>query len=386
MQLESRGFIYDADDRPESDRVAAFVSLCRLSSGSLICGFQLGPKKHAVTSTIRLCRSDDGGNTWRESPVRFNSRIDGVHGSLSSGEIVELAPGHLLLYATWFDRSEPERPLFDPETKGILRSKQLLSESRDDGKTWSAWRVLPWSHLRGCSSTGPILQWTDGRIALPFESYKEYDDRSPASHGAWIIVSDDEGQTFRDLLSVAQHPEQRVYFWDQRLCRGSGDDDAIAMFWTHDLKAQRDLSVHLRRCSLSEMDSESQTIIDTGIPGQIAAPCLLKDGRLLAFVVDRSGPMTMTLWQSHDDGRTWPAEDALLVYEHDERAALTQGTSDVDYAEYWEDMTKWSFGHPAIRPLEDGRVLLAFYAGVPNCLSVQWARVDTRPAPENRES
>ncbi|MCA9073971.1 MAG: exo-alpha-sialidase [Planctomycetaceae bacterium] len=375
MHVEANGLIYDASDRPEDESVAAFVSLCRLSSGSLLCGFQLGPKKHDVHSTIRFCRSDDGGQTWQELPTRFDSRVEGMHGSLSSGEIFELAPGHLLLYVTWFDRSDPERPLFDPETEGILRSKQLIAESHDDGATWSDWRVLPWSDLKGCSSTGPILQWPDGRIALAFESYKEYDDPSPATHGAWIVSSENNGQTFGPPFSVAQHPEHTVYYWDQRLCRGPGDDDAIAMFWTHDLKAQQDLSVHLRHFSLVDDPIESQEIIDTGIPGQIAAPLLLKDGRLLAFVVDRNGPMTMKLWQSPDGGSTWPAEKSLLVYEHDEQAPLTQGTSDVDYAEYWEDMTKWSFGHPVIRPLDDDHVLVAFYAGVPNQLSVHWARI-----------
>ena len=33
------------------------------------------------------------------------------------------------MFATWFDRSEPERPLFDPVTQGILRSKLLLAVS-----------------------------------------------------------------------------------------------------------------------------------------------------------------------------------------------------------------------------------------------------------------
>ena len=38
-------------------------------------------------------------------------------------------------------------------------------------------------------------------------------------------------------------------------------------------------------------------------------------------------------------------------------------------------MTKWTFGHPAIRPLGGGRVLLAYYAGTPHCTGMHWARV-----------
>ncbi len=375
MQLNSRGIVYDASGRPDDEAVASFVSLCVLSSGAILCGFQLGPAKHAVTSTIRFCRSDDNGRSWQKLPAQFATQLIGVPGSLSSGEIVELRPSHLLLYATWFDRSEPDRPLFDPETQGILHSRQLLAESHDDGITWSDWRELPIPELNGCSSTGPIQQWPDGRIALAFESYKEFDDPSPATHGAWLMVSHDNGHSFDVPFLVAQHPKHRIYYWDQRVCRGSGDDESIAMFWTHDLQDERDLTVHLTRFSVSNRHAKP-TITDTGIPGQIAAPVMLPDGRLLVFVVDRSGPMTMKLWQSSDGGHTWPAGDSLLVYEHNEQAALSQGNRDVDYADYWDDMLKWSFGHPAIRLLKTGEVLVAFYAGVPNCLSVHFAVVD----------
>ena len=84
----------------------------------------------------------------------------------------------------------------------------------------------------------------------------------------------------------------------------------------------------------------------------------------------------MTLWQSRDDGRTWPRENALVVYTHDEQALLTQGKENINFKQYWEDMAKWSFGHPAIRPLPDGRLLLAHYAGTPDCMSVLWVRVN----------
>lgn len=375
MKLNGQGMVYDASGQPVDEAVASFVSLCVLSSGSVLCGFQLGPAKHAATSTIRFCRSDDNGRSWQELPARFETQLNGVPGSLSSGEVIELDPGHLLLYATWFDRSEPDRPLFDPETQGILHSRQLLANSHDDGATWSEWRVAPTPGLRGCSSTGPVQQWPDGRIALAFESYKEFDDPAPGTHGAWLMVSHDNGQSFDTPFLVAQHPDHRIYYWDQRICRSEGNDESVAMFWTHDLQDERDLNVHLSKFSTSA-DETAPILTDTGIPGQIAAPLMLPDGRLLAFVVDRSGPMTMKLWQSPDGGRTWPTGDALLVYEHNEQAALSQGNRDIDYAEYWDDMLQWSFGHPAIRRLDNGEVVVAFYAGDPGCLSVHWAIID----------
>jgi hypothetical protein len=375
MQLEARGLIYRAADRPAAERIAFFTSLCPLESGAMLSGFYIGSGKHSVDGSIRLCRSRDGGATWQELPARFATSIAGTSGSLAGPEMVEAEPGRLLLFATWFDRSDPARPLFDPTTEGILRSKQLMAVSRDDGDSWSDWQVLPTPGLTGCATTGPVVRWSDGAIAYAFESFKEYDDPRPAEHGAWLLVSRDGGRTFSEPVLVARHPEHKIYYWDQRLCATRVGGEFVAMFWTHDRAERRDISVHLRRAVVRDRVVVGEPIVATSIPGQIAAPLVLDDGRILAFVVDRGRPGTMKLWVSTDGGATWPEPDCLVVHTHDERALLTQGKENIDFAQYWEDMGKWSFGHPAIRHLGDGRVLLAFYAGTPDAMSVHWARV-----------
>jgi hypothetical protein len=375
MHIEQRGTIYDATNRRPAERIAFFTSLCPLQSGAILCGFQIGSTKHAADGNIRLCRSDDGGVTWRELPVRFTTTLGGVHGSLAAGELVEVEPGRLLLFTTWFDRSDPARPLFDPVTEGILHSKQLMAASRDEGHTWSDWQVLSTPGLTGCATTGPVVRWPDGTIAYAFESFKEYDDPRPARHAAWVLVSRDGGRTFLPPLLVAQDPEHKIYYWDQRLCPAGSRGEFVALFWTHDLTEKRDLNVHVCRGAIDVDKIAATPIRETSIPGQIAAPLLLHDGRFLAFVVDRGRPGTMTLWVSPDGGATWPKSDALVIHTHDERALLTQGKENIDFKQYWEDMGKWTFGHPAIRSLGNGRVLLAFYAGTPDCMSIHWARV-----------
>ncbi|NLF67714.1 MAG: exo-alpha-sialidase [Candidatus Anammoximicrobium sp.] len=373
--LEDQGLVFDAARQPPDRRIAYFTSLCPLRSGQILCGFQNGPGKHAASGTVRLCRSPDGGQSWALLPLQFQTRWAGVPGSLAAAEMVEVEPGRLLLFSTWFDRRDPERPLFDPVTEGILKSKQLLALSRDDGLSWSDWRELPTGDLRGCSLTGPVLRWHDGAIAVALESFKEFDDPRPGRHAAWLLVSRDGGESFSPPMLVAQHPEHKIYYWDQRLCPGARAGEFTALFWTHDLAEKRDLAVHLRRGAVTRETLAVSPLRATQIPGQIAAPLRLDDGRLLAFVVDRGRPGTMTLWCSHDNGQTWPRSARLVVYTHDEHAAITQGRENIDFKQYWEDMGKWSFGHPAIRPLAEGRVLLAWYAGTPDTMSLHWARI-----------
>src|SRR5262245_27602491 len=102
MHLESHGLIFDANGRQAAERIAFFTSLCPLVDGTILAGFELGSGKHAPDSTIRLCRSADGGTTWQELPARFATDLDGVPGSLAAPELVEVAPGRPLLFVTWF--------------------------------------------------------------------------------------------------------------------------------------------------------------------------------------------------------------------------------------------------------------------------------------------
>ena len=129
FKIEDQGLILDADGQPPSWRIAYFTSLCVLRSGTILCGCQNGPGKHAVTSAIRLSRSMDDGRSWELLPAAFETRIEDTPGSLGAAELVEVAPGRLLLFATWFGRSDPSRPLFDPVSAGMLKAQQLLEKA-----------------------------------------------------------------------------------------------------------------------------------------------------------------------------------------------------------------------------------------------------------------
>jgi len=373
--LEESGLILDSTREDPSRRVAFFTSLCTLRDGSILCAAQQGPAKHAPTSSLWLGRSLDGGRSWSALPWHWQTVIEGVAGSLSGAEMLEVEAGRLLLFATWFNREDPARPLFDPETEGLLRSRQLLAESRDGGISWSDWREVPTGGLRGCALTGPVLGWPSGLIAFPFESFKEYDDPSPKQHGSWLVLSRDGGVSFSEPLLVAQDPEHRIYYWDQRLCAGAADGHFLAMLWTHDLQQKIDLDVHACDGRIEGSGIVTTECHSTGIPGQIAAPVRMSDGRIAALAVAREHPGTITLWCSSDGGKTWPDDRKLVIYRHDRRHNRNLGVVEVEYGEYWNEMLQWSFGHPAIQRLDEERLLLAWYAGTPEALSLHWARV-----------
>jgi hypothetical protein len=371
MKLVDRGLVYDASAQPESRKIAFFTSLCPLTSGTWLCAFQCGSAKHAPQATIGICRSTNGARTWTFDGQEFPTNIGGVPGSLAGAELIEVQPGRLLLFTTWFDRRDPTRPLFNPVTEGILASKQLVAESTDEGQTWNDWREISTGNLTGCAMTGPVVGWSDGTLLFAFESFKEFDDPRPANHASWVLPSRDFGRTYADPIPSGLDSEHRVYYWDQRLCPLPATGEFLAFYWTHDRERKCDLTVHWSRQSIQRPGEFSMQ--PTPIEGQIAAPVVDNVGRINLLVVDRRSPCTIALWRSPDDGRTWP--ERLVVYEHIERARLSQGHENIDYAQFWEDMGKWSFGHPALRRLDDRHLLCAFYAGTPDRMSIHWAVV-----------
>jgi hypothetical protein len=375
MKIEYQAVVYDATQHGDHGQTAFFDSVRGLSSGTWLSGCTAGKTKHHQEGTIQISRSRDSAHSWETLPWQFEKQLDGIPGSLAGAEMVEVEPGRVLLFSTWFDRTDPDRPLFDPETEGILRSRLLVCESTDEGDSWSNWREILTPGLTGCAMTGPIVQWPDGTLGFNFESFKEFDDPTPVEPGAWMVLSDDGGQKFDRLFSVARHPDSLLYYWDQRLCPGQGDGEFLGMFWTHNRTEKRDIAVHFLAAN-THGDRSASLPVETSIPGQIAAPLLLDDGRILAFVVDRDRPGTLKLWESCDDGATWA--ERLTIHTHDEQALLSQGSGkeNVDFAEFWEDMGKWSFGHPTLAKAGANRVLATWYAGSPNCMSVHSAMID----------
>jgi len=241
--------------------------------GSIFSVFHIGADKLSVNCNLIVCRSKDQGRTWVELPFRFETRISDIDGCIPAGELVEVEPGRLMLICTWYDRSDPKRPVFDPDTLGIIPSKQLAAFSDDDGESWSPWHEIPTAGLKGCNMAGPLLKWADGTVAFPFESYKkDPGDPEHGIHGAYVTLSGDGGRTFGNARLVAQHPQHQVFYWDMRACVGKSNGEFIALFWTHDLTHKKDLNVHMRKCFVSKTGIAHGPLRQTQIVGSWPRP------------------------------------------------------------------------------------------------------------------
>jgi hypothetical protein len=375
MQIVDRGMIFDASQAPPESHFCTFTSLDRLSDGQLLAGFRIGSAKDSADEDVRIMLSKDEGATWQAAFEGFGDVPRGSGGRIRAVGLAEIRPGKLLASFLWMDRSDPSLPLANPETQGILPTRIYVAGSEDAGRSWSPFTEVALHPHKGNATTGDLLALRDGTLALPYEAWKAYYDPGPGQHHASLRLSSDWGKTWRGPAIVAHDPDGRLLYWDQRLAVNPEDGRLIAMFWTHDRRAQQDVPMHV---AWGSPDGQAWTApVSTGIAGQICAPLWLPGGRVFAAYVHRHDPPSLRAILSDDGGRTFAAAEELVFYEK-RRGGRESGMGGTrDFGDYWADMSIWTFGHPAAVRMPNGDVLVAHYAGDETAMSIHWVRIAT---------
>jgi hypothetical protein len=273
----------------------------------------------------------------------------------------------------WVDHSDPALPFFNEQTEGLLDSRIMLAESADGGLTWTPPTLVDTSPFNVPTPiTGPVLLLPDGEWVCQFETNKPYYDPGKWVHRSVLLFSRDGGRTWPRHTVVTRDP--RVFYWDQR-AQVLPDGRLLDLFWTYDNQTATYLNIHAR--ASADGGRTWSALWDTGVPGQPAPVAPWCDGALAMVYVDRTGAPTIRCRTSSDQGRTWPAESTLTLYE----SALPSQTVRKDgMADTWSEMGKFSVGLPATAALSAGDLLVVYYAGPQtDCTSVEWVRVHAPP-------
>jgi len=369
MRIEKQGFIFEAEKQSGTKRVCTFTGFFKHSNGKIFSSFRLGTRKDSTDGNGVVCQSITGAD-WTIVFSGFKNQFDGHPGDIKITELFERPDGNISAFLSWFDCSKSEK-LYDASSDTIQPSKLILVDSFDMGNTWTDYRIVNTQNFPGPALTGPVLKTRNGYFAF-FESYGPEKPGLPSLHTAHALYSPD-GINFTKIITVAKHPENELYYWDQRNTYDTATGNIITMFWTYNRKQEKDVDIHI---SYGNHEKFTWSVpVPTRIKGQIAAPISLPDGRLLCFYVHRHYSGSMRLVMSLDKGKTWNFDGELIICQHPEiKEKISEGKN--SYADYWEDMNSWSFGHPCGILLDENRVLLGYYAGKDvTCLSARYAIV-----------
>ena len=185
MRILDRGTIFDATAAPPERRFCTVPSLVRLENGRLVAALRAGSSKDAADEDTLVLVSDDNAATWRLVFPGFGDLPPG-RGRIRAAGLTPIGGDRLVACLTCVDRSDPALPLFDPQTEGILPTRTLLAASADAGESWAVLGEVPLAPHTGYAITGAILPLRDGRMALPYEAWKEWGTRlrpPPAPEG-----------------------------------------------------------------------------------------------------------------------------------------------------------------------------------------------------------
>ena len=374
MHVVASGYIADGHTAPIHQRSCAFTTVCLMGDGTIIVSGRWGSARDSLDGHACIFASADDGTTWE---MRYDGygrgNWEGTPGEIKGLTSIELAPGELTATALWVDRSNPALPFINPETQGLLPMRILHSTSTDGGRNWGAPRQMdttPHTATSPCSSA--VIPLPGKVLAQPYEQWKAYNDSTPGRPVARLRLSYDNSATWPQHVTVAQHPDNRLAHWDQRLAIHPATGQLVAMFWTHDFTAGVDSDVHI---AWGSADGHTWSIPrGTDLPGQHCQPLSLGDDRLVAVYTHRRNPPGIAMSISNDFGRTWDRSQDVMVYDSTE-GTESGGAGARSQADLWRDMELWRFGHPRAVLLPNSEVFVVFSAGDNIVKSARWARV-----------
>lgn len=370
MKIAARGTVVEGQ-RDTDQQSCAFPSVCVLPCGRWVCGFRAAPMKGAtIGQHAMIAWSDDQGASWTKPVSPFDPQpVGGMPGLFRSAYLASVGHTEILAALCWVDHSDPTLPFFNEETEGLLDTRIFLARSSDGGESWSEPVLMDTSPFNVPTPlTGPVLLLPNGEWACQFELNKHYCDPATWRHSSVLMFSRDEGQTWPEHAILSRDPENRFFYWDQRP-RALSDGRVLDLFWTYDNRDGSYCNIHARESS--DNGRTWSPLWDSDVPGQPAQPVSLPDGRIVMVYVDRTAEPTIKARVSEDNGRTWLDETESTIYRPCTDSQTEKKTSMQDA---WREMSKFSVGLPATAPLEDGEILVVYYAGPDtDCTNVEWA-------------
>lgn len=356
MKIVERGFI----PKPENDErfnSITFPCIEQLPSGRWLATFKASKVKGDGEPTYAMLMwSDDKGKTWSKpvAPVSLPKTKE-IPGQYRTAYTMSLGENRVLMILNWVDCSNPSLPYYDEEEETLKDTKIYYSFSEDKGETWSEpslINALPSNEP--VPLTGPPFRLKDGSIVCHFEINKAIGDRSKWVHRSAMVFSKDQGITWGDTVIVTNVPD--MYYWDQRTNVMADGISIVDYFWTLDGKKNEYINIH------SKISSDSgktwSEFYDTGIYGQPGIPVSLPDGRLFTIDVNRTQNPVITVRCYPEYGSD--CHEPLIVLDY---RINGQDSRHVSMKDAWQEMYRFSVGHPALLRLSDEELLAYWYAG-----------------------
>ncbi len=335
----------------------AFPLSASLADGAVACIYRQGATKHSHDGVLLMQRSEDGGRHWSVPQTVANGLSANPTQTVITGGLCQTPTGALLASFGSVEGLPPNTYPFGADgDRYPLRF--FLSRSEDGGVSWSAPKQPDLHPLERVGVTGPPFAAANSTVCVPIEC------RIPSGVNATgLIISQDDGRTFSAPIMVAGDETGRLNLCDARFDL-LPDGRVIALLWTFLQENERTIEVH--RCFSSDHGQTWSPAGSLGFVGQITAPLVLPAGQVIAASNYRHPPLGSLLWHSDDGGTTWATDQPIQLWDAEQGRMNGQPVKLPALAaveeRIWDELQRFSFGTPDLVLLDDGTVLLTYYA------------------------
>lgn len=258
---------------------SAFPYLCQLSDGRILADHQMGQAFESVDGASYLSESRDGGVTWSKPWKIFPHSNDPFPKSESS-KVTQLPDGRLVCLGYRFFRDDPDKPMGNPETGGLLDDEIFFSISGDEGRTWSEPQIVGCAWGNHVEASAPLTVLQDGSWATPITGFAKWDGTSSGRNCGRLLRSYDQGKTWNDDTVCMAFPGDTVTCFEQRMCQ-TEDGTIIVIGWNEDLVTGQRLPNHIA-FSFDNGKTFSDPV-STGIGGQASFIMALEGSKVLTL-------------------------------------------------------------------------------------------------------
>ena len=284
--------------------------------------------------------SADGGESWSHATVISAEGPDNRNPAFGV-----TADGTLLVSSRYLDGNKTG------ENDRSGDAPRWITRSNDAGASWSEAELVDgqgteqWSHAdrtwpqdshRVCAPFGKMLTLPDGTMLMGY--YITSTGRPREEQASFLFRSNDGGRTWVNSVTLAEG-----FYGEPALCHLGGDRLLVMLRRTSAEAGNSRESAS----GLWQIDSEDGGYTWTEprrVTGNMEQPgdvIRLEDGRLLLTYGRRVPPYGIQGMVSGDDGRTWDAENRLLLV---------------------GDSGTYDCGYPSSVQREDGTIVTAYYA------------------------
>ncbi len=332
-------------------RNAAFPGACVLPDGKILVSYQIGEAFESVDGTIYTSISEDGGKTWSAPSLAYDKASEDVP-ITDNGKPCTLPDGRVVLLGYQFPRPNPEYPLGNPETGGLLSDDIFYSISDDNGKTWSEKKIVDCSWHNSVEASAPLSVLADGSWATPITGFPRWDGSSAGRNCGRVLRSFDEGKTWSDDVVCTEFPGDAVTCYEQRMCQ-LDDGTIVVISWNENTQTGERMNNHV---TISTDNGKTFSApVDTGIKGQASSILALGGNKVLtvhAIRRDTDKPGIYFCVAEIKDGK--------FIQESFE--CVWQPNLPVVKSEYMAEIFAFmKFGQPSAIKLPDGAILMVHW-------------------------